>query len=100
MIAFSQRSEKACLHATNPVASKDLSLGHFQVINTFLREGNGRVISIHAEMRLLQGKRQIIDVNQEQGWTKTRALRNSTIYSPYIRGGTIYPAELFTVIQV
>ena len=24
VIAFSQRSEKVCLHATNPVASKDL----------------------------------------------------------------------------
>ena len=31
---------------------------------------------------------------------KTRALRKSTIHSLYIRGGPIYHAELFTVIQV
>ena len=48
-------------------------------------------------MRFLQGRRQIIDVNQEQEWTKTRALRNSIIYSLHIRGGAIHPAELFTV---
>ena len=29
MTVFSQRLVKACLHATYPVTSKDLSLGHF-----------------------------------------------------------------------
>ena len=38
MIVFSQRSDKVCLHATNPVALKDLCLGHFvghQYFNTY-----------------------------------------------------------------
>ena len=37
MTAFSQRSEKVCLYATNPVASKDLRLGHFVGDRLFLK---------------------------------------------------------------
>ena len=76
------------------------SLGHFAGHRYVRREGNSLVISIHVDMGFLQGKWQIIDVNQEQEYTKTGALRNSTVYSPHIKGGAIYLEEFFTVIQV
>ena len=102
MTAFSLRSGKVYLHAANPVVSKNLSLGHFKGHQYFLKRGEwpGHQHTLYADMRFLQGKRQIIYVNQEQEWTKTRALGNSTIYSPHIRGGAIHPAELFTIFQV
>ena len=56
---FSQCSENVCLHATYPVASNDLSLGHFVGHQCFLKryetfEGKGLII----EIRNKNGQRQ------------------------------------------
>ena len=54
---FHQRSKKVCLHAAIPVASEDLNLSHVARRQCFLkRKRNGRITSIHVDMRLQQGK--------------------------------------------
>ena len=46
-----------------------------------------------------QGAGHVTDVDQEQQWTKTRTLRNSTIYFLNIGRGAIYPAKYTNLIS-
>ena len=52
---------ESCLHATYPVASKDLSLGHFVGHQSFVKRNE-----------IFAGKRQIIEIRNKNGQRQDR----------------------------